>query len=381
MRRIVSLAAGLVLLSLASQAGAETASVTRDWQFKEAGHAVLRLENLVGDLRVERGTAAGFHVSVKVTAEADSQAAAQSLAQAVQFSTRDTGSDGSFEVRLPKDRFPVIYRQGASHGWFGRSYVRYLGERRRISGDARDGVRIRVDILVRAPAEATLRAHNLLGDSTADGFSGDLRLDGTSGRLSSTNGSGKVDLDAGSGAVEVVTHDGEVRADTGSGHVTIRDCHCHVVADTGSGGVEIIGGEGDIDADTGSGQVKVHGFKGSVRADTGSGGVAVTGSSGARELVADTGSGGVSVSGDLSSLTKLDIDTGSGGVTLQATAWPVMEIVVDTGSGRKQVDVPGAMVTTDRHGRVIVGIGTGGPRGVIDTGSGSVQMSTVTAGD
>jgi hypothetical protein len=378
MRSIHAGAAVAALFLVTAQAGAATATVTRAWQFKDADPAVLKVENLVGDVRIQRGTAAGFEVSVEVTAEAKSDREAREIADAVEFNANDAGSSSAFQVLLPEARFPMIYRQGAPDGWFsGRMYVDYLGERRRITGDPDEGVSVRVDILVRAPAGARLDVRNVLGDAAADGFAGELRLDGASGRLASMNGSGRLDLDSGSGPVEVSVHSGEVRADTGSGSVSIRDCACRIAADTGSGSVSVTGGEGELDADTGSGGVSVADFKGSVRADTGSGGVRVSGLSGATELVADTGSGSVRVDGDLSGLRRLDIDTGSGSVTLEASAWPAMELVVDTGSGATAIDIPGATVELDDDRRSVVRVGEGGFRGVVDTGSGSIRIRTV----
>jgi len=378
MRSMLALAAAAALFLATAQAGAATATTARAWQYEDGSPATLKVENLVGNVRIERATAPGFNVSVEVTAEAATEREAQEIADAVEFNAKDAGSSSAFQVLLPSSRFPLIYRAGAPEGWFqGRMYVDYLGERRRITGDPGEGVKVRVDIVVRAPADARLDVRNVLGDATADGFSGELRLDGASGRLASTNGSGRLDLDSGSGPVEVRAHSGEVRADTGSGPVTIQDCQCRITADTGSGSVSIRGGEGELDADTGSGSVTVSDFRGSIRADTGSGSVKVSGSSGATALVADTGSGSVRVTGDLSALRRLDIDTGSGSVTLESSAWPAMELVVDTGSGGTSIDVPGANVTLDDDRRSVVRVGEGGFRGIVDTGSGSVRIRTV----
>jgi hypothetical protein len=378
MKYTLALVAAAALFLATAQAGAATATATRAWQYGDDSPATLKVENLVGNVRIERGAAAGFHVSVEVTAEAASEREAQEIADAVGFESRDAGSSSVFQVLLPASRFPMIYREGAPEGWFeGRMYVDYLGERRRITGDPEEGVKVRVDIVVQAPADARLDVRNVFGEATADGFSGELRLDSASGRLASTNGSGRLDLDSGSGAVEVRAHSGEVRADTGSGPVTIQDCQCRITADTGSGSVSVRGGEGELDADTGSGGVTVSDFKGSIRADTGSGSVKVSGSSGATAFVADTGSGSVRVAGDLSSLRRLDIDTGSGSVTVESSAWPDMELVVDTGSGGTSIDVPGASVTLDDDRRNVVRVGEGGFRGIVDTGSGSVRIRTV----
>ena len=379
-KHLATSALTLALLAASAPSIAATATTQRDWQFEGSQPAGLELDNFIGDLRIERGAGAGFQVSVTVTGEAASDAEARSIVEAVEFRVRDAGASSSFAVVLPSEKFPVIHYRGAPQGWFGgRMYADYLGEKRRVTGEADEGVRVRVDILVRAPVGARLDARNIFGDAQAEGFSGELKLDGASGRLGSRNGEGRLVLDSGSGEVEVATHAGQVSADTGSGPVTIRDCRCRISADTGSASVRIEGGEGEIDADTGSGEIVVQGFKGPIRADTGSGGVRASGMSGVSEFVADTGSGGVTVSGDLSALRRLSIDTGSGGVTLESSAWPAMELVLDSGSGGVKVDVPGAEVRLDEHRRSVVRVGEGGFRGEVDTGSGGIRLRTTAA--
>jgi len=377
------LLAGALLAQVlgATAAGAVTATVNREFRFEAAPPAALAVDNLVGDVRIESAAAgAGFEIDVEVTAEADAQADAEAIARAVEFRQQDGGREASLQVVLPEGRFPQIYRAGAPSGWLsGRMYVEYLGERRRVTGDAGEGVRVRVDLVIRAPVGSRLVVRNVLGDAAATGFAGDLTLDGALGRLSARDGSGSLALDTGSGPVEVARHSGSVRADTGSGQVEIEDCECEMAIDTGSGSVTIRGGKGKLQADTGSGGMRVQGFAGSVVADTGSGGVVIEELSEAASLVADTGSGSVRVQGDLSALTELLIDTGSGSVTLEADAWPSMEIVIDTGSGGVGVDIPGALLSQDADRRSIVRIGEAKARGIIDTGSGSVRLRTRTA--
>jgi DUF4097 and DUF4098 domain-containing protein YvlB len=87
----------------------------------------------------------------------------------------------------------------------------------------------------------------------------------------------------------------------------------------------------------------------------------------------DTGSGSVEVEGDLAALERLRIDTGSGGVRLRSSGLPSMEIRVDTGSGGVDVDSPAASVR-ESDGVWTVRLGNGAGRGLIDTGSGSVDL-------
>ncbi|MGQ0430040.1 MAG: DUF4097 family beta strand repeat-containing protein [Gammaproteobacteria bacterium] len=374
MHRFTGVAVALVLLAAVPPAQAASATVTRAWQFKPESSAGLTVRNLVGDVRIERGTDAGFHVTARATVDADSQAQADRLAGLIDYRTADAGAGSRFDVAFPREHFPKIYHSGSHTAWWGITYVNYLGERIRVTGDRDDAPGVRVDLVIRAPAGARLEVSTVFGDQSAIGYSGDLTLDGGSGHLRSTGGEGEVEFDSGSGPVEVDRHRGQVRADTGSGSVRISDCECDISADTGSGSVEVQGGKGRVHADTGSGRVTVESFAGSIEADTGSGSVRGRDVSAVRELDVDTGSGGVTVEGDLSALERLRIDTGSGGVRLRSSAAPSIEIRVDTGSGGVDVDAPGANVR-ETDGVWIVRLGAGAGRGVIDTGSGSVDLT------
>jgi len=396
MNRTLTVLAALAALLVAVPAQAASATVTRAWQYKDASAAGLELDNLIGDVRVEKGNSAGFYVSVKVIAEADTAGEADALAQAVEFRSRDSGGSSLFQVKLPEPHFAMIYLPGAPASWWsGRMYVKYLGERRNLTGDPDKGARIRADVVVRVPEGGRLTARNKFGDTMSEGVAGDVTLHGgrstvgigividgrygSYGLVRSSNGTGRLTLDAGSGRVEVATHEGEVNADTGSGGIDIANCKCRINADTGSGSIRVVDSEGELVADTGSGSVTVRHFAGSVRADTGSGSVKIEGLSNATELVADTGSGSVHVAGDLSHLEEMKIDTGSGSVSIEAFAWPSMAVTVDTGSGSVAVDVTDAEVTRHDGRERIVLIGGAAGRGLIDTGSGSVRLRTVAA--
>ncbi|MEX1109601.1 MAG: DUF4097 family beta strand repeat-containing protein [Dongiaceae bacterium] len=374
MRTMIRATTALALLAGCLPAMAATATLTRAWQYKSDATAGLAIRNLIGDIRVERGTEPGFHVTAIATVEANTEAEADALARAIDYRTRDVGAGSRFDVAFPKDQFPKIYYADGPGNWWGVMYVEHLGERIRLTGDRDEAPKVRVDLVIRAPAGAKLDVGNIFGNSMAQGFSGELTLDGTSGLLRSTGGEGRLELDAGSGPVEVVGHQGRVSADTGSGSITIRDCSCEIDADTGSGGVEVQGGAGVLRADTGSGRVAVEGFSGAIAADTGSGAVRAQGVSNVTELNVDTGSGGVSVEGDLTALRKLRVDTGSGSVRLRSAGAPSMEIVIDTGSGHVDVDAPGATVKESDGGVWTVRFQDGAGSGVIDTGSGSVDI-------
>jgi len=366
-------AVALALLAASLPALAASATATRAWQFKPESNAGLTVRNLTGTVRVERGTAPGFHVTATTTIEAPSQVEADRLVGLVEFRTSDVGPGSRVDVRLPREHFPKIYSERGAVGWWSVSYVEHLGERIRLVGRPGEAPAVRVDLLIRAPAGAKLDVENAFGDAIAQGYSGTLRLDGGSGLLSSTGGEGEVELDNGSGEVIVSGHRGRVVADTGSGSVKITDCECEISADTGSGAVDITRGKGSVSADTGSGSVEVEDFSGPLLADTGSGSVKGRGLSEVRSLDIDTGSGGASIEGDFSALESVDIDTGSGSVRLRSSAQPSLELRIDTGSGGVEVNAPGASVRESK-GVTTVRMRDGVHRGVIDTGSGSVDL-------
>ena len=374
MRTMIRVVATLALLTACVPAMAATATLIRAWQYKTDATAGLKVRNLIGDIRIERGADVGFHIIATATIDAKTQGEADTLARAIEYRTRDVGAGSRFDVAFPKERFPKIYYAGGPETWWSVMYAGYLGAKIRLTGDRDEAPMVRVDLLIRAPTGAKLDVSNMFGESVAQGYSGELRLDGGSSLLRSAGGEGRLELDSGSGVVEVAGHQGRVSADTGSGDVTIKDCGCEIDVDTGSGTVEIQGGSGVLRADTGSGRVSVEGFSGTIAADTGSGGVLARGVSNLTVLDLDTGSGSVSVDGDLSALKRLRVDTGSGSVRLQTPNAPSMEIVIDTGSGHVDVDAPGSMIKESDDGTWTVKLRNGAGSGVIDTGSGDVDI-------
>lgn len=366
-------AAALALLVASLPCLAASATATRAWQFKPESNAGLEVRNFIGNVRVERGTTPGFHVTATTTIEASSQAEADRLVKLVEFRTTDIGRGSRFDVRIPRAHFPKVYTERGAAGWLTVSYTEHLGERIRLVGTRGGAPAVRVDLLIRAPAGADLDVSNAIGDAVARGYSGTLRLDGGSGLLSSTGGEGKLELDNGSGEAVVDGHRGSVSADTGSGPVRISDCECDISADTGSGPVTVKRGRGSISADTGSGRVEIEDFAGALEADTGSGPVKARGLRDVTRLEADTGSGSVDIEGDLSALQRVAIDTGAGAVSLRSSARPSLELRIDTGSGGIDIDAPGASIEKV-DGATILRMRDGLHRGVIDTGSGRVRL-------
>lgn len=373
MNSTVRTVCALALAAASLPALAATATASRAWEFKPESNAGLTVRNFMGNVRVERGTTAGIHITATTTIEAPTQAEADRLLKLVEFRTTDVGRGSRLDVRVSRANFPKVYSGKGATGWWTNSYIDHLGERIQLVGTPGDAPAVRVDLLIRAPAGADLDVSNGFGDSVARGFSGTLRLDGGDGLLSSSGGDGKLELDNGSGQAVVDGHRGSVSADTGSGSVQVSNCECEISADTGSGSVKVTRGTGSVAADTGSGSVEVVDFAGSISADTGSGDVKARGASVVRSLDIDTGSGSVAIDGDLSALEHVNIDTGAGSVSLRSSAQPSLELRIDTGSGSVDVNAPGATVREVNDVTIVV-MREGRHPGVIDTGSGRVDL-------
>ena len=106
---------------------AATATLTRAWQYKTDATAGLAVRNLIGDIRVERGTDPGFHITATATIEAATQDQADALAHAIDYRTRDIGAGSRFDVAFPKEQFPKIYYAKGPRGLVERHVRRLPG--------------------------------------------------------------------------------------------------------------------------------------------------------------------------------------------------------------------------------------------------------------
>jgi hypothetical protein len=240
MKTIIRATAALALLAATLPALAASATVTRAWQFKPESNAGLTVRNLIGNIRVERGTLPGIHVTANTTVEAATQAEAERLAGLIDYRSSDVGPGSRFDVRLPHEHFPKIYSEKGASGWFSATYVDYLGERIRLVSNKDEAPAVRVDLVIRAPVGAKLDVSNIIGDSLAQNFSGS----GSTAAAALTSMAARVSWSSTTAAAsDRERHRGRVNADTGSGSVKITDCECEILADTGSGSVDAPGGQ------------------------------------------------------------------------------------------------------------------------------------------
>ena len=313
---------------------------------------------LAGRVEVVRGT--GADVVVRIT---------RGGADASQLRVETGPIDGRSTLRVVFPGDEIVYsamgRRSSTtmsvraDGTFGDGNGRG-GDRVRIRGGG-NGLEAWADLVVEVPAGRTFAAYLGVGEMSATGVSGDLRLDTGSGSVTATDITGSLDVDTGSGSVGVGRVQGSLRVDTGSGGVEVSDV-------TGD----------DVELDTGSGRVRVSDVEAQrFSVDTGSGSVSLDRIA-APSVVVDTGSGSV----DLELLTdvdQLDVDTGSGSVTVRAPASLGAMVEIDTGSGGIDLDFP-LEVTSVRRDRVQGRLGDGQGSIRIDTGSGSIRILRSTAG-
>jgi lia operon protein LiaG len=305
--------------------------------------------NLVGRVQVVRGT--GADVVVRVTrGGAD--------ASRLTIETAPTRGRPSLTVRYPDGDivYPamgrgssstITVREDGTFGSSGRGQVRIRGRG--------DGLEAWADLVIEVPAGRTVSAFLGVGDLSASGVRGDLRLESRSGGVTATDVSGSLVIDAGSGGVSVRRVEGTLRVDTGSGAVEVTAVTGpEVVLDAGSGSVRVTGVETSrLNVDTGSGSVALSGVRAPV-------------------VVVDTGSGSVDIE-LLADVDRLDVETGSGSVTVRAPEGLGGMVELDTGSGGIDLDFP-LEVTSVRRDRVAGRLGDGQGRIRIDTGSGGIRL-------
>lgn len=394
-RRALLVLAALSLASAFYSASANAAAheEVTSRHFAAAEQKRLLLENLAGEIVIERSGSDAIELEARTRAEAGSEEEAASLARSVQLDIDETGRQISVRARYPiADHAIYIYRPEG----VGRFSNRTRYQDREIlvtSAERGSGVRLHTDFILKVPDGCRVKVENLAGRIAASDLIADLSLGTGAGALDVSGVSGQLMLDTGSAPVRVREHRGEVAADTGSGSVLIEDIVGNVSADTGSGSVTLRRIDGDVHADTGSGSVKIEDVTaGRIHADTGSGSVSLRDASGSlhadtgsgnvraqnffagESVMVDTGSGGVILEGNLAEVGRLHIDTGSGAVRIHTAQLPSLHLRASAGSGQVEVDLPALSGVRSGKHYFEGDVGDGQGNAVIATGSGSISV-------
>jgi lia operon protein LiaG len=260
----------------------------------------------------------------------------------------------TLRIRYPDDE--IVYR--GRDRWSGSTDVRVHDDGTFGWSDESGGSQVRVrsagsgldayaDLRILVPRGTRVELYLAVGEMSASGVDGRLRLDGSSTKVTTSRTSGDLVVDVGSGSVDVNGHTGGVSIDTGSGSVgmsTVRGDALSV--DTGSGQVDVTDAAvSQFHIDTGSGRVRATGLAADViDVDTGSGSVGLTCTRVPHDITVDTGSGSVDIQVPDGLNAAVDLETSSGDVTVdfpvQTRRWERGELhgVIGTGGGHIKID-------------------------------------------
>ena len=310
---------GVMPLSLAATAGTPR-TVTRALQQSvnvPAGGSI-KLENLVGHMRVVQGTGP-VRIDATVVAGGDH---AQALAQSVKLDVSTSGTQTLVHVDYPVDRYDTFLYSppnSASNGsdevcilgklicFHGRSSsdFRYQGKRVRVnqSTSGGSGVPLYVDVVVHLPANVAGNFTNAAGLLDADGLANTLSLNTQGGDIHAQNLRGQLEAASGGGDIYL-------------SHVTSPKVRVH------TGGGDLTGNSlgGDLDVATGGGDAGLGDVAGKLSLTTGGGDAHLSGDlSALRSLDVETGGGDLNASGNLAALTSLDAESGGGDIELHVS--------------------------------------------------------------
>ncbi|HEY6051542.1 MAG TPA: hypothetical protein VIZ58_09860, partial [Thermoanaerobaculia bacterium] len=187
---------------LAARAAFGEAERTLRAEVPDAGRAAFGVENLVGTMRVVRGSGEKATIVATVRAEDDALAGSVRLEKVA-----GEGGAVTFHVRYPESERTLRYPRHDSGGdWSVHLFswgdgTRYQGQKYRIARD--HGRLLYVDVEVQVPARvASARFRNLVGRIEASGVEGRLAFDVESADLRLERLRGELVLRGTSGDVE-----------------------------------------------------------------------------------------------------------------------------------------------------------------------------------
>lgn len=340
--------------------------------FREALHvdgSTLVVQNLVGQVRIEKGSGAGFDVVVDV-------AGRDATRERVTIQQDRTDGAPSVRIAFPLDeerryvypemarrsRVSFTYEPGEtrSESVLGSVLRKLRGKQVRVSGSG-SGLELWADVTVKVPEGATFTLDHGVGAIFVTEVNGTFEVHTHHGTLDAERVAGSLTADTGNGDVQLDACSGRARVDTGNGDVDIRRFDGEQLSvDTGNGHVY---GEGvrstEVLVDTGNGRIQLLDVvAGSARLDTGNGAVELA--------LTEMGDG------------PFLLDSGNGSLTLSLPRDASAEVAAETGRGRVHVDVANAtmdMRDRDRDRREAhFRVGDGRARVQLDTGNGSVRI-------
>ncbi len=354
--RLIPALATAALLAAASGIRAEDVR-TLKLELSGADASRFAVENLVGTLRVSRGTGSSVEIVATVYGESDG------LVSAVRLE-RVSGEGATVRVRYPYDRVSTFrYRapsdrdSGIFAGWSSAEDLEYDGHRVRVSRG--HGTALHADLEVRVPASRLqARFSQQVGLIDAEGLEGDLAF-----RVASAD-------------LRLRDLDGSVKLDGASGDVRARDVKGTWASDFTSGDCDLVGFEGDsLSIRTTSGDASLRSVKARrAEFESTSGDVRLVDAD-LQELSAEANSGDVAFEAAGASLRQARIRTSSGDVSLRLPSDASFDVEADQSSGDMDVRFSGGSVVNHRDHVVGYHRGSGGAQIRVRTSSGDLTVS------
>ncbi len=354
---VVSSAVAVLTLSLpARPAAADSTRVLR--MELPGGPRPVRIENLVGKMRVRSGT--GDRIVVAATIHAGTE----TLAGRFRLENVGTAEHPIVRVRYPESESSIRYRSpgfgdggGLFESLFDSSDNRQTYDGRSFRIRSSRGTILFADLDVEIPRGAAATMSNLVGLLSASDVEGRLGFEVDSADIRLDRVKGDVEVQGSSGDIQAADIEGTWSSRFSSGDLDFRRFH----------GLS-------ASFESGSGDVRARDVKTrSLRIDTKSGDVRVDDVD-AAEIEAHTGSGDVVMSSRGTNLARLRARTGSGDLALKIPRDTPFDASTEMGSGDLKVGfLDGAK--TKRHGELVAyRRGEGTVKIELETGSGNISI-------
>ncbi len=342
--------AAAVLLASGLTPAKEAPTAQKSWSLSVplAASSSLRVENLLGTVKV-RGTSAtgAVKMEVRVVSEGATQEEAATLAGGVSVDAATEGPVTAIRVglpagetasalRLPREKDPSISR------WVSSIFrkkgdaidVDYRGNTYRIADD-RKAPGLAVELTLAVPFGAAVVVRQEVGSIVLESSRGDARLETRAGTVAADGFLGSLSIDGHDADVKVTMCQGtKLDVATGTGKIDLLDVRAsRVTLRTDSGAIGgTIAGADDLSVDSASGPVELAGVE-PVRADI------------------RAGTGNVDLSSHLSRTKKFAVRSDSGNVVLRLGVGVGFDLTAETPTGEvKSLGLP--MTAVDKSGIV-----------------------------
>jgi hypothetical protein len=361
----------LLLLSAALPANAaDTVERSLQEQFELPAGTALRIENLIGSMRVDGGGEAGrVLVKARVVADAADLAAATALAEAIGMQTEE--ADGTLAIRLtyPVDQHTAFRFPRSETGknlltrWVtpmlkrGAVATEYQGRSVEI-GNSKGAAQVAVHLEVVVPFDIEASFKQVMGSLHCARSRGSFELEVIDGEALAQQLNGALEARTGRADLTVKTFRGErLSLQTGSGAVDVSDIHVDEARlRSSSGDIEgLLVNVAALHVDSGDGNVSLADFE-----------------PGSFEL--NTTSGSVDLATRLRRATGGSVHSETGNVTLRFGGLTSFELDASAPSGSvKFKGLPLEVLREDEQG-MLLKHRSGGRSVVVRTGNGDVLV-------